>query len=417
MTPEARKEIEQVSQTWGKLSDGMDGKLLDWLQKTVDVLKAVKGDKQAETQILETIEETLTGFVGEFSQAAQTVADFYMADANEQTGAYTSTPLSGVSSGYSKELNKIVHRYAGKSANYWRNLSPAKLKKIASQIRTETIRTGNKRIASIARRSGEYCALVPRGERTCAFCDMLHSREYAYTAQHAPNTHEHCHCVLVPETLGNEMGLDFSAAKHRYRTARTLFEHNSDKTPTDNDITELMRHLYRNAYTDIDTTLEKVKVYGDGTITELDYYKYLRLTTEKYLREKNTLPKNAKLPPLQPYEVPQRLLETLEKKNLHISTAQWNHILIGEYREGNKKLWHGGHLYGYGWIANTNSEFNKDSDPDGIAQLLCEFVNRHYRVPRFKKYIEQIQKENTILVIKHGTVASFYPIGGEGFAN
>lgn len=94
-----------------------------------------------------------------------------------------------------------------------------------------------------------------------------------------------------------------------------------------------MRHLYREKYTDIPTAPGKVKQYGDGTLSEVAYSRFLRATTEKYLDMKDAgiLPAHAKLPPLTPFNVPEKLTKVIEEKGLKLTTKQWNHILVGSY--------------------------------------------------------------------------------------
>ena len=409
-TPQLVQETQKIIEL---LSTELGEQLESSITNAVEQLRAVKGDEQLEKAIVESLETKLGDLVGAWSQYSATVSTEYLELMNQETGAYEGQPLYTYNAGeYITNLDKIASIYSHQPASYWDNLSGENRKKLVARLRAESLQTGNNFIAHIASRTGERCAIVTRG-KTCAFCTMLASRGYVYHVQHMPHLHDDCDCVLMPQSYGEHIGYDYSEAWHQYYVARTLWDVDKSKSPTDNEITQLMRHLYREKYTDITTTPVKVKQYGDGTLSEVAYSRFLRATTEKYLQLKKSgaLPDNAKLPPLTPYMVPEKLTKALEEKGLKLTTKQWNHILVGSYNKKDRKNkpFGGGHLYGHGWKAIEETEFTKKVTPEKVCEIILQtLTGEKMQLKNTVKYVKKIDGEIYELHMRGPKIITIY---------
>lgn len=403
---------QQVQKLLGLLSTELSEQLENSITVAVEQLRAVKGDEQLEKTIVQGLEAKLGDLVGAWSEYATTVSAEYLEQMSEATGAAVGQHL------YTKDagnlitgLDKIASIYTGQPASFWADMSGVDRQRLVARLKSESLQTGNDFIARVASKRGERCAIVTRG-KTCAFCTMLASRGYVYHVQRMPHLHDDCNCVLMPKSYGEHIGYDYSGAWHQYRVARSLWRANKKESPTDNDITQIMRHLYREKYRDIPTAPGKVKTYGDGSLSELAYSRFLRASAEKYLQLKDAgaLPAHAKLPPLTPFTVSGNLAKALERKGLTLSTKDWNSILFGGYNVGKKEL-SGGHLYGYGWENGSSAEFEKGFSVKKIASLLLNTVSGGNliagNVSEIRKEIEGI---TYILRHEAGKVLDFSPL-------
>lgn len=100
-------------------------------------------------------------------------------------------------------------------------------------------------------------ARVPRGPKTCAFCEMLASRGFVYassnTAGEINKFHSHCDCEIVPSWKGRTAfihGYDPDAMYDRYRAARELVIESGGDRNDEYLITEKMRRLFPEKYKD-----------------------------------------------------------------------------------------------------------------------------------------------------------------------
>lgn len=401
---------QQVQKLLGLLSTELSEQLENSITVAVEQLRAVHGDKELERTIVQGLEAKLGDLVGAWSQYATTVSAEYLEQMNEATGANVGQQLYTKDAGnFVTGLDKIASIYTGQPASFWADMSGAERQSLVARLKSESLQTGNDFIARIASKNGERCAIVTRG-KTCAFCTMLASRGYVYHMQHMPHLHDDCNCVLMPRSYGEHIGYDYSGAWHQYKVARTLWNANKKETPTDNDITQLMRHLYREKYRDIPTAPGKVKKYGDGSLTEVAYSRFLRATTEKYLSMKDAgaLPAHAKLPPLTPFTVSAKMAKALEKKGLTLTTKDWDNILTGSYNSETKEL-SGGHLYGYGWVNGSNAEFEKGFNPRKISQLLLKTVSGG-NLDANSEVRKEIEGITYILQHEAGKVLTFSPL-------
>lgn len=99
-------------------------------------------------------------------------------------------------------------------------------------------------------------ARVPMGANTCAWCDMLSSRGFAYrsreTAGEVTRFHAGDDCQIVPEWEANQAhieGYDPDAAYERYLGARAELEAEGIN-PTDKAVARRLRDMHPDLYTD-----------------------------------------------------------------------------------------------------------------------------------------------------------------------
>ena len=409
-TPELAQQVQKLL---GLLSTELSEQLESSITTAVEQLRAVKGDEQLEKTIVHGLEAKLGDLVGAWSEYATTVSAEYLEQMSEATGGNVGQQLYTQDAGnYVSRLDKIASIYSAQPASFWADMSGVERQRLVQRLKSESLQTGNDFIARVASKKGERCAIVTRG-KTCAFCTMLASRGYVYHVQHMPHLHDDCNCVLMPRSYGEHIGYDYSSAWHQYRVARSLWRANKKESPTDNDITQLMRHLYREKYRDIPTAPGKVKTYGDGSLNELAYSRFLRASAEKYLdlKDAGALPAHAKLPPLTPFTVSGKFAKALEAKGLTLSTKGWNAILFGGFNTEKGEL-SGGHLYGYGWINGGNSEFEKGFNPRKISQLLLKTVSgENLTAGNVNQLRKEINGITYILEHEAGKVLSFSPLG------
>lgn len=96
-------------------------------------------------------------------------------------------------------------------------------------------------------------ARVPTGRKTCAFCEMLASRGYAYASESSAgggrnSFHDACNCQIVVEFDSSSSrieGYDHDAMYERYENARDVSGSNELS-----DIAATLRRLYPDLYTD-----------------------------------------------------------------------------------------------------------------------------------------------------------------------
>lgn len=401
---------QQVQKLLGLLSTELSEQLESSIATAVEQLRAVSGDKELEKTIISGLEAKLGDLVGAWSQYATTVSAEYLEQMSEATGGNVGQQLYTQEAGnYVTRLDKIASIYANQPSSFWVDMSGAERQRLVARLKSESLQAGNNFIARISSKRGERCAIVTRG-KTCAFCTMLASRGYVYHLQHMPHLHDDCNCVLMPKSYGEHIGYDYSSAWQQYKVARTLWNANKKETPTDNDITQLMRHLYREKYRDIPTAPGKIKKYGDGSLSEVAYSRFLRASAEKYLQLKDAgeLPAHAKLPPLTPFTVSAKMAKALEKKGLTLTTQQWNSILTGSYNSENKEL-SGGHLYGFSWLSGGNAEFDKGFTPRKISQLLLKTISRR-KLDANSEIRKEIEGITYILRNEAGKVLYFSPL-------
>ena len=401
---------QQVQKLLGLLSTELSEQLEASITTAVEQLRAVHGDKELEQTIVHSLEAKLGDLVGAWSEYATTVSAEYLEQMNAATGANVGQQLYTQEAGnYVTRLDKIASIYSAQPASFWADMSGVERQRLVQRLKSESLQTGNDFIARVASKRGERCAIVTRG-KTCAFCTMLASRGYVYHVQHMPHLHDDCNCVLMPKSYGEHIGYDYSSAWHQYRVARSLWNANKKESPTDNDIAQLMRHLYREKYTDIPTTPGKVKAYGDGSLNEVAYSWFLRASAEKFLQLKDAgeLPAHAKLPPLTPLTVSGKLAKALEAKGLTLTTKGWNSILFGGYNEKTKEL-SGGHLYGYGWGNDSSAEFEKGFSVKKIASLLLNTVSGE-NLDANSEVRKEINGITYILKHNAGKVLEFSPL-------
>lgn len=104
-------------------------------------------------------------------------------------------------------------------------------------------------------------ARVPRGVRTCAFCEMLASRGAVYytqtTAGKFSKFHSDCDCQIVATWDSDSIeGYDPQDMYERYSLARDKAETgNKGQTPSTESILANMRRMFPSSYTDgVDTS-------------------------------------------------------------------------------------------------------------------------------------------------------------------
>lgn len=98
-------------------------------------------------------------------------------------------------------------------------------------------------------------ARVPRGAHTCAWCMMLASRGWVYLSKETAGIaeghyHDDCDCAIVPSWDADKEhieGYDPDVMYEKYLAAR---EATGSKNPTQEQITEKLRRLYPDDFTD-----------------------------------------------------------------------------------------------------------------------------------------------------------------------
>lgn len=95
-------------------------------------------------------------------------------------------------------------------------------------------------------------------------------------------------------------------------------------------------------------------------------------------------PGHGRIPPDTPLEAPKDWPDDLPT----LTSAQWNHIIYGEYVKKSHRPYQGGHMYGYGWWdAPKSTEFPANWTPDDILDAI-------------KAVLRNPEKENGIGIYK-----------------
>ncbi|WP_334152978.1 VG15 protein [Microbacterium sp.] len=99
---------------------------------------------------------------------------------------------------------------------------------------------------------------VPKGAKTCAWCEMLASRGFVYVTEETAGIiedhyHDECDCEIVCSWDADQAhiaGYDPDAMYDRYLTARQQLEAEGMPVHSDADIAARMRELFPDQYTD-----------------------------------------------------------------------------------------------------------------------------------------------------------------------
>lgn len=236
-------------------------------------------------------------------------------------------------------------------------------------------------------------ALVPRG-KTCAWCTMLASRDWAYTSEDTAKASMHPHCDCQPVPLWDARreivsGYDPEAMLARVQAAERKLDEGIDggwagSGSRESQVVEVMRRLDPDEYTDgvhdADWATGRHSRASMGDVNLGAWHDYRAGLAERYIRLNNP---HAKMPPENPARAPK--LTGKDGKPLSIpdsggkrhdvmlTSKTWNHILYGEV-DGDG-VYHGGHMAGYGWIQldhrpRGGSEFPEGMSEDDIASAL-----------------------------------------------
>lgn len=288
-------------------------------------------------------------------------------------------------------------------------------------------------------------AIVPVG-MCCAWCGMLATRDFVYESEQTArkSVHDHCDCQIVP-SWGRKyeqlviQGYDPSLYKQAYERAveaakhplpreqqkavkryvrgehqaamkRTLDAVNNGTVDLSDEhtITSLMRFSSPNLFTD--------GVYPDntqvGAMSMGKWKEYRRNAFAHYLEVGS--PRDGKLIPVKPVVAPPMPVDGPQ-----LTDKQWNHILYGDTRwtkdiETGRKIltYEGGHLYGYGWVANR-PQFPESWDSDTIEAALVKALKTGSMVESptgmtfYQKSIDGIMVE--VAVNSKNDIVSFYP--------
>ena len=288
-------------------------------------------------------------------------------------------------------------------------------------------------------------AIVPVG-MCCAWCGMLASRDFVYESEQTArkSVHDHCDCQIAP-SWGRKFqqlvveGYDPSLYKQAYEKAveasknplpkeqqkavkryvrgehqaamkRTLDAVNNGTVDLSDEhtITSLMRFSSPNLFTD--------GVYPDntqvGAMSMGKWKEYRRNAFAHYLEVGS--PRDGKLIPVKPVVAPPMPVDGPQ-----LTDKQWNHILYGDTRwtkdiETGRKIltYEGGHLYGYGWVANR-PQFPESWDSDTIEAALVKALKTGSMVESptgmtfYQKSIDGIMVE--VAVNSKNDIVSFYP--------
>ena len=275
---------------------------------------------------------------------------------------------------------------------------------------------------NVSRDHARY-AIVPQG-KACAYCTMIASRGFDYhrleTAKAA--MHDHCGCQPCPQWDAKKCyisGYDEDALLDQYNQAvkavdkdRPAYLDNLHAKDRENEILEVMRRQHPNEYTDgvhgysPDRKDRSKQSVGDLNLaTWADYRASL---AERFIAANDP---EWKLPPEQPAEVPQWWRDDPNLPELSVNHL--NHLLYGSGEKPHKgedaRKWRysGGHMYGYGWIADR-PEFPEDWDLEHILQVSKEVCKQ---ADSFHVAQEMTVDGCDIVVVfgKKGRIASIYP--------
>ncbi|WP_455676484.1 VG15 protein [Pseudoscardovia suis] len=225
-------------------------------------------------------------------------------------------------------------------------------------------------------------ALVPRG-KTCAWCTMLASRDWAYTSEDTAKASMHPHCDCQPVPLWDARreivsGYDPEAMLARVQAAERRLDEGIDggwaaAGSRESQVAEVMRRLDPDEYTDgvhdADWVTGGHSRASVGDVNLGAWHDYRASLAERYITLND---QHAKMPPERPAKAPKLTDNDGKQLDVQLTEKAWNHLLYGSRNQVNAgEHYSGGHMAGYGWI-HDGTEFPQSMNESDIAEALSE---------------------------------------------
>lgn len=275
---------------------------------------------------------------------------------------------------------------------------------------------------NVSRDHARY-AIVPQG-KACAYCTMIASRGFDYhrleTAKAA--MHDHCGCQPCPQWDAKTCyisGYDPDAMHSRYLKAWKTVNGKNKPAYLDADDTEqsqiltVMRRQHPSEYTDgehgysPDRKKRSKQSVGDLNLATWDDYR--SSLAERFIAANNP---EWKLPPEYPTEVPRWWCDDPGLPELTVKHL--NHLLYGSgERTGTARQdspdwrYSGGHMRGYGWIAD-GTEFPENWSCDDILRSINQVIIQGNRSSRGIYSCAIGNREMKVAVNPRGKILSAY---------